>query len=72
MATSSAVRLKVLKPSGLPVNQYVECARCLEHSADDSDVTRWAEEHESKRPGHDTFRTVSISSWRLEPRRASE
>jgi hypothetical protein len=57
-----------LVASGLPVNQYIECTRCLENSTDDSDVTGWAEGHITKRPGHDIFRTVSSSSWRLVPR----
>jgi hypothetical protein len=58
----------VLKPTGLPVNQYIECTRCLEASRDDSDVTGWAEGHQAKRPGHDSFRTVNTASWRLVPR----
>jgi hypothetical protein len=71
MTASSLTRAMTLKPSGLPVNQYIECARCLEPSKDDSDVTAWAEAHHRKRPGHDTFRTVSTASWRLVPRQTT-
>ncbi|WP_405620355.1 hypothetical protein [Streptomyces sp. NBC_00076] len=60
-----------LKPSGIPVNQFIECARCLAHSADDSSAQEWAEGHHTERPGHDTFRTVSTSSWRLTPKRST-
>ena len=70
MNTPSLARKSVLKPTGLAVNQFIVCVRCLEPSKDDSDVTAWAEEHNEKRPGHDTFRTVSTSSWRLVPKQA--
>ncbi|WP_455568364.1 DUF7848 domain-containing protein [Streptomyces hawaiiensis] len=60
----------VLQSTGLPVNQYVECVRCLDASHDDSSVQEWTERHHRERPGHDTFRTVSTASWRLAPRRA--
>lgn len=57
-----------LKPTGLPVQQFIECVRCLDASLDDSSVQEWAEEHHSRKPGHDTFRTVNTASWRLVPR----
>jgi hypothetical protein len=58
-----------LKPSGLPVRQFVECARCLDGSKDDSDVSAWATEHLSRHPDHAFFRTVNTASWILAPKR---
>lgn len=59
----------VLKPTGIRVNQFIECVRCLEASRDDSSVQEWATKHLDERSGHDTFRTVSTASWRLAPRK---
>jgi hypothetical protein len=69
--TSSPTSRMTLKPSGLPVNQFIECVRCVENSTDDSSVQEWAEEHNRLHPDHVFFRTVSTSSWRLVPRSTS-
>jgi hypothetical protein len=58
----------MLKSAGIPVQQFVECVRCLEASKDESGVQEWVEGHHSERPGHDTFRTVSTASWCLVPK----
>ncbi|WP_456294197.1 DUF7848 domain-containing protein [Streptomyces chartreusis] len=62
----------VLKSTGLPVNQFVECTRCLEASHDDSSVQEWAELHAKEQQGHTLFRTVSTASWFLVPRRNTQ
>ncbi|MGW1616683.1 DUF7848 domain-containing protein [Streptomyces sp. NPDC002285] len=62
----------VLKSTGLAVQQFVECTRCLEASHDDSSVQEWTERHLRERPGHSLFRTVSTASWFLVPRQNTQ
>lgn len=65
MSAKSSALPYALKPSGLPVQQFIECTRCLDASGDESSVVEWATEHMEMRPGHDMFRTVNTASWRL-------
>ncbi|MEU1254852.1 hypothetical protein ABZ445_16390 [Streptomyces chartreusis] len=62
----------VLKSTGLNVQQFIECTRCLEASHDESSVQEWAENHSKERQGHTLFRTVSQATWFLVPRKNSE
>ena len=68
MTSASSAPSVVLKPSGLQPREFIECSRCLDAGRDEVDNEKWATDHEKRRRGHNTFRTVSTSSWRLVPR----
>jgi hypothetical protein len=65
----SAVSNLVLRPAGIPVQQWVECERCKDASRDESSVHAWANHHMQLHPGHERFRIVNQTYWRLEPSR---
>lgn len=56
----------LLKPSGKPVRQRIECESCGEDSRDESDVKAWAARHMGKRPRHKTYIVANETFWRLE------
>ncbi|WP_030660542.1 DUF7848 domain-containing protein [Streptomyces cellulosae] len=66
ITNAPAVRA-VLKPDDFPMQQWVECVRCLEPSRDESSVAEWADRHRQLHPDHDRFRIVSQTRWRLTP-----
>ncbi|MCF3136287.1 hypothetical protein [Streptomyces olivochromogenes] len=51
----------------LPEGSFVECARCTEHLfvRGDSDPHAWASEHTKKTIGHDRFRIVAMTNFRV-------
>ena len=54
-----------------PESRWVECVQCVEHKStnDGTDPTVWAALHTEQRPGHNRFRTVAQSNFRVAPSR---
>jgi hypothetical protein len=52
-----------------PAREWIECAGCLEHESvgDPRDQMFWAERHAKAHPGHNRFRTVRQSNFRIAP-----
>ncbi|MFF3464099.1 DUF7848 domain-containing protein [Streptomyces sp. NPDC001984] len=53
----------------LPEGSFVECVSCIEHLyvGEDVDPQAWAAEHAKTSLGHDRFRTVSMTNFRVVP-----
>ncbi|MEU1200182.1 hypothetical protein ABZ446_28710 [Streptomyces sp. NPDC005813] len=59
----------------LTPRRWVECASCIEWGIVDEELfeaQQWALEHHGKNPGHDRFRIVRQTGWRLMPPSADE
>jgi hypothetical protein len=53
----------------LPEGSFVECVSCIEHLyvVDETDPHEWATGHAKRTLGHDRFRVVAMTNFRVVP-----